>query len=199
MKNMILGAAMAAALGAGVNTASAQNTYGDTARVLQVTPIVERASSPRRECYTEPVTSYEEPRPAPPVSGGIGPGTVLGAIAGGVIGHQFNNNSAGSTAAGAVIGGIVGNQVDRNAQATANDVYVERAPTTRDVERCKTVPDTRERIVGYDVQYEYNGHPFRTRLPYDPGSQLPVNVEVRPPGADLAPGGPRRPTYRGTY
>lgn len=213
MKNMILGAAIAGALGAVVNTASAQaisqTTYGDTARVVAVTPIVERASSPRRECYTEPATSYEERREyrePPRESGGIGPGTVLGAIVGGVIGHQFGGSSAGrdhGTAAGAVIGGIVGNQVDRDAQAgyreASRDVYVDRTPTTRDVERCKAVPDTRERIVGYDVQYEYNGRQFRTRMPYDPGNQIPVNVEVRPPGADLPLGGPRRPSYRGTY
>src|SRR6185369_9357773 len=40
---------------------------------------------------------------------------------------------------------------------------------------------TRERTVAYDVTYEYNGHQFRVRMPYEPGEQIAVNVEVRPP------------------
>jgi uncharacterized protein YcfJ len=64
-----------------------------------------------------------------------------------------------------------------------------------------TQPDpcrTRERVVGYDVHYQYNGREFRARMPYDPGKEMPVNVEVRPP---MAPGalGPRSPQFRGTY
>jgi uncharacterized protein YcfJ len=38
-----------------------------------------------------------------------------------------------------------------------------------------------ERIVAYDVTYEYNGRQFSLRMPYDPGEQMPVNVDVRPP------------------
>ena len=54
---------------------------------------------------------------------------------------------------------------------------------------------SRERIVGYDVRYQYNGREFRTRMPYDPGQEMPVNVEVRPPVAPSA-FGPRSPQYR---
>jgi uncharacterized protein YcfJ len=212
MKKMILGAALVSGLAAGASPAWAQ-TYGDVARVLSSTPIYERASAPRRECYTEPVTGYEERRvrPAPeearsPESGGIGPGTILGAIVGGVIGHQFGGSSAGrdhGSVAGALIGGIAGNQADRESdsgyRAASRDVYTERVPVTRDVERCNTVADERERIVAYDVRYEYNGHEFRTRMPFDPGPQMPVNVDVRPPGANATLGGPRAPVYRGTY
>jgi uncharacterized protein YcfJ len=214
MKKMILGAALVAALAAAACPAWAQ-TYGDVARVLSSTPIHERASTPRRECHTEPVTQYEERREirrAPEEarsreSGGIGPGTILGAIVGGVIGHQFGGSSAGrdhGTVAGALIGGIAGNQADREAddsgyRTASRDVYVDRAPVTRDVERCDTVAESRERIVGYDVRYEYNGHEFRTRMPFDPGPQMPVNVDVRPPAANVPLTGPRPPAYRGTY
>jgi uncharacterized protein YcfJ len=213
MKKMILGVATAAALGVVGSTAWAQ-TYGDVARVISSTPIYDRVSSPQRECRTEAVTAYEERRsvrPAPEEyqparESGIGAGTVLGAIIGGVIGHQFGGSSAGrdhGTAAGAVIGGIIGNQAERNAdegyRPASRDVYADRVPVTRDVERCRTVAETREQIVGYDVRYEYNGHEFRTRMPYDPGNQIPVNVEVRPPAANLPIAGPRTPSYRGTY
>jgi uncharacterized protein YcfJ len=210
MKKTILGAAVASALVAASGAAFAQQAYGDVARVISSTPIYDRVSEPRRECRTEQVTAYEErrmreaPREARD-SGGIGAGTVLGAIIGGVIGHQFGGSSAGrdhGTAAGAVIGGIVGNQAERDADGyrpAGRDVIVERVPVTRDVQRCENVADATERIVGYDVRYEYNGREFRTRMPFDPGNQMAVNVEVRPPAANLPLYGPRTPSYRGTY
>jgi len=207
MKKIVLGAALASAFVA-AGSASAQQVYGDVARVISSTPIYERASVPRRECRTEPVAGYEERRAGEVRterdSPGIGAGTVLGAIIGGVIGHQFGNSTGGrdhGTAAGAVIGGLIGNQADRSAdyQAAGREAYVERAPVTRDVERCRDVPgEARERVVGYDVRYEYNGREFRARMGVEPGPTIPVNVEVRPPSSSLI-SGPRMPAYRGPY
>jgi uncharacterized protein YcfJ len=57
---------------------------------------------------------------------------------------------------------------------------------------------TRERVVAYDVTYEYNGHQFRTRMPYQPGERIAVNVDVRPPMPRGAPG-PNPSRYRGPY
>lgn len=66
---------------------------------------------------------------------------------------------------------------------------------------CETAPEPTDRIVGYDVRYEYNGREFRIRMPYDPGQQMAVNVEVRPPMPPMPrdPVAPRIPNYRGTY
>jgi uncharacterized protein YcfJ len=66
------------------------------------------------------------------------------------------------------------------------------------VNDCVAPKEKRERIVGYDVLYQYNGREFHARMPFDPGKEMPVNVEVRPPMAEstLAP---RPPNYRGTY
>jgi uncharacterized protein YcfJ len=203
LKQILLGAALSSAL---VSTAAFAQTFGDTARVISATPIYDSVAEPRRECHDEQVTAYEvrqtgrAPEPQP---GGIGAGTVLGAIVGGVIGHQFGGSSAGrdhGTAAGAIVGGLVGNQVDRDANAAATaDVAVERVPVTRNVQRCSDVADTRDVIVAYDIRYEYNGHELRTQLPYDPGPQIPVNVEVRPPAPPAPIAAPRAPRYRGTY
>jgi uncharacterized protein YcfJ len=215
MKKIALGVLGAIGL-AGIVPIAAAQAYGDVARVISATPLYERISAPRRECRTEQVTAYEQrrsiepaPLPEPAREPGIGVGTVLGAIVGGVIGHQFGNSSGGrdhGTAAGAVIGGLVGNSIEREAQAAdyqraSRDVVVERVPVTRDVERCSEVAESREKIVGYDVRYEYNGREFRARLPYDPGTEMPVNVEVRPPAASapLGQAGPRAPVYRGPY
>lgn len=179
--------------------------HSDVATVISATPIVERVSTPRRECFTEQVTTYDERRVRRPVedryvsdsrsSGSSGAGTVLGAIIGGVVGHQFGNSSGGrdrGTAAGAIVGGLIGNSIENDsARSDSNDsgyrrassrsyAEVERIPVTRDVQRCNVVPESREEIRGYDVRYRYNGREYMTRLDYDPGTTLPINVEVRP-------------------
>ena len=183
--------------------------HSDVATVISSTPIYDRISSPRRECYTEQLTNYDERRVRYPdrqeyyadSRQNSGAGAVLGAIVGGVIGHQFGNSSGGrdrGTAAGAVIGGFIGNDIERNGggydRYDRNDRYdsynngyrrasgyeVERVPVTRDVERCRVVSDSREEIRGYDVRYNYNGREYSTRLSYDPGPTMQINVDVRP-------------------
>lgn len=199
----VLTVAVLSALGLATGAASAAD-YADVATVISATPIVERVAAPRRECFTEQVTSYDERRVRAPVRdeyvsdsrGSSGAGTILGAIIGGVVGHQFGNSSGGrdhGTAAGAIVGGLIGNSVDRE-NARSGDGYdggyrrassreyaqVERIPVTHDVQRCNVVAETREEIRGYDVRYRYHNREYTTRLSYDPGPTMPVNVEVRP-------------------
>ena len=189
MKTPLLIAALAA-LGTHAGLAAAQQAYGDVARVISATPIRDTVTESRRDCRVETVTGYQERREAP-----SGAGAVVGAIVGGVIGHQFGNSTAGrdhGTAAGAVVGGLIGNQVEK-------DNNTERAPLAREVERCRFVPETRERVVAWDVRYEYNGREFSARMGYDPGPEMPVNVEVRPPASTrpyAAGPGPLPPSYR---
>lgn len=199
----VLSAAVLSALGLAAGVASA-NDYGDVATVISATPIYDRVSTPRRECYTEQVTSYDERRVRRPVQeeyyadsrGSSGAGTVLGAIIGGVVGHQFGNSSGGrdrGTAAGAIVGGLIGNSVERE-NARYGDGYnggyrrassydyaqVESVPVTRNVQRCNVVSESREEIRGYDVRYRYHDHEYTTRMSYDPGATIPVNIDVRP-------------------
>jgi uncharacterized protein YcfJ len=181
----------------------------DVAQVISATPIYERVSTPRRECYVEQVASYEERRVAHRTyddrryddRGGIGPGTVLGAVIGGAIGRQFGNSSGGrdrGTAVGAVLGGVIGNDIERGNnyhRAGARDyVEVERVPVTRDVQRCRTVSDYRDEVRGYDVRYRYHGREYTTRTNYDPGPTIPVNVDVRPVQYQVPV-----PSYQRTY
>jgi uncharacterized protein YcfJ len=194
----------AAALVAASGAASAQ-VFGDVARVISATPVYERGV-PHQECRPEQVTAYEQRpvQPSPPrePAGPMGAGAVIGAIVGGVIGHQFGNSSGGrdhGTAAGAVIGGLIGNEVEKNSDPgypQASGVPMERVPVTREVQRCREVAGP-DRIVGYEVRYEYNGHEFQTRLPFDPGPELAVNVDVRPPAAEAMAS--RRPMNQGPY
>lgn len=136
-------------------------SYSAQARVVSAVPVREVVSSPRQECYTD----YQEGR-----GGNRAAGAVIGGIAGGLIGHQFGSGSGNTAAtiAGALGGAAVGNEVAR------------RQDDPRAIERCRTVSDASERVVGYDVVYRFQGREFATRLPYDPGPELPVNVTVAP-------------------
>ena len=197
MKTSVLSAALVALLGGHAGLAAAQQGYGDVARVTSATPITQRVTEDRRECRVEQVSGYVERREAPAAPSGAG--AVVGAIVGGVIGHQFGGSSAGrdhGTAAGAIVGGLIGNQVEKDNANAPGDTVVERTPTAREVERCRWIPETRDRIVAYDVTYEYNGHTFRARMPYDPGQEMPVNVEVRPPAPPRTAYAPPPPAYR---
>ena len=206
----VLTIAVLSTLGLSAGAASAA-PHSDVATVISSTPVYERVSAPRRECYTEQLTSYDERRVRSPARQeyrqeyyaesrqSSGAGAVLGAIVGGVIGHQFGNSSGGrdrGTAAGAVIGGFIGNDIERsnngydrydNGYRRASAYDVERIPVTRDVQRCNTVSDSREEIRGYDVRYNYNGREYITRLSYDPGPTIPINVDVRPSYRSQAP------------
>lgn len=201
-------AVLATIAGAGTVYAAQQ----DVATVVSATPIYNRVATPRRECWTEQVSTYEEQRVRRPGYSEVryesressGGGALLGAIVGGAIGRQFGNSTGGKdrgTAAGAIIGGLIGNDIERSSNAgytrASRDVYeVQRVPVTRDVQRCQTVQDTREEISGYDVVYRFNGKEYSTRMSYDPGPTLPIEVSVRPRGS--APINYREPvpTYR---
>jgi uncharacterized protein YcfJ len=171
--------------------------YSDTAQVISAQPIYERVSAPRQECFNETVTmdrrtpspGYQDVRytqPAPSERS-VGAGTILGAVIGGVVGHQFGNSSRGrdhGTVAGVIGGGIIGNMIE-NSQPNAvsydpQPARVDYTPETRTVQRCQTVQDSREQISGYNVTYRYNGRDYQTRMSYDPGPTINVRVNLAP-------------------
>ena len=149
--------------------ASRRSYRADThARVVQSTPVYAQGGS-HEECWNEETHHYEHSRAA---------GTILGAIAGGVIGHQFGSSSGGrdrGTAAGAIVGGIAGNQIARH--------HDESEPSNE--QRCRTVTDSGSDVVAYDVRYEYHGREFTTRLDHDPGRWLDVGRDIRADGYPL--------------
>ena len=181
-------------------------SYSDTAQVLSAQPIYERTNVPRQECANETVTTDRrvpaqgyvdagyQPQPVPYTPAPqfsdrtIGAGTVIGAIIGGVIGHQFGGSSGGrdvGTGVGIAVGGLVGNQID-NTPATApgytpqaiGPARVDYVPETRTVQRCRTVYDSRDEVTGYNVAYRYQGRDYTTRMAYDPGTTMNVQVNL---------------------
>lgn len=194
-----------ASLSALASTAFAES-FPDRARVIATHPVYEQIPVTREECWNDRQRGYEERRVTRTDTGApIGPGTVLGAIVGGVAGHQMGRGRGNdaATVGGAIVGGLIGNQVDRDNAGGPPVTEVERVPVERDVRRCRTVDEVREATVGYDVRYEYNGRQFVTRMPSDPGRFVRVHVElqpvieqpVAPPPPPSGPG-PRPPAYR---
>lgn len=45
---------------------------------------------------------------------------------------------------------------------------------------CQPLQPSRERIRGYWVTYRYQGHTSTTRLSYDPGARIPVDIRLSP-------------------
>lgn len=160
---------------AAVNTAYADDEYQDRARVLSVSPQVERVNTPRQECRTEYVQErVYEPR----VQERSNTGGVIGAVTGGLLGSTIGRGRGrvAAAAVGAGIGAIVGDRVDNSTANNSGREHIE----TRPVERCYTVDNWSNMTTGYLVQYEYNGHQYSTVMDRDPGPTFPVVVAVRP-------------------
>jgi uncharacterized protein YcfJ len=148
----------------------------DVARVIDSRPIY-AATSSHQECWNPRAGVYEEVRDNDGHSV-INKGTAIGAVAGGVIGHQVDDGNTG-TVLGALLGGLIGNQVDksRNTDSPQNDL---------DRSRCRI---TREggQIEGYEVKYSYRGNQYVTRMDHKPGSTLRVGDDVRSDGRPVDP------------
>lgn len=187
-KSMLVGTVLGAV---GVTAGGAVATYSlvgnngpEYAEVLAVQPINETVKTPREVCNDVAVTRQKPVKDQHQIAG-----TVIGAVAGGLLGNQVGGGSGKkiATVAGAVGGGYAGNKVQEHMQA--NDTY-----TTTET-RCKTVTDTSERLVGYDVKYQLDGKVGQVRMDHDPGRQIPVTkdgqliLSQQGVGATLSQGG----------
>lgn len=137
-------------------------------------------------------------------------GTVLGGIVGAALGNQVGDGDGrrAATVAGALLGGAIardnlrgrdsgyGNSGygydnrghggygydDRGYDSRRGGVY--QRETVRYEQRCRTVSDYRQddRVVGYQVTYDYNGRQFTTQTDRHPGRSIRVRVDVTPEG-----------------
>jgi uncharacterized protein YcfJ len=139
------------------------------ATVVNVSPINETVSRPSQRCWTE----YQQVQQSAPPSHNYG-GAIAGGIAGGLLGSLMGEGN-GKVAAAAISAGIGAIAGDRLANRDAGQPYTSSIP----VERCEQVNNSEARTM-YQVTYEYDGQRFMTKLPYNPGSQLRVNVSVTP-------------------
>jgi uncharacterized protein YcfJ len=150
--------------------------YNDrTARVIESRPVYDAASGARQECWNPRAGHYEEVRA--PEKTNVGKGAAIGAVTGGVLGHQVGSGS-GNTAAtvgGAVLGGILGHKAEqRHDRDDQGDL---------DRSRCRIVGDTSSgALLGYDVRYEVDGREYVTRMSREPGSSLELGRDINRDG-----------------
>ncbi|GAB7532139.1 glycine zipper 2TM domain-containing protein [Pseudomonas sp. 3A(2025)] len=166
-KSLLVGAvlgAVAVTAGGAFATYSLVNSGPEYADVLAVEPVKQQIKTPREVCKDVTVT-----RKAPVKDEHQIVGSVLGAVAGGLLGNQVGggNGKKIATVAGAVGGGYAGNKVQEGMQN--RDTYT----TTQT--RCNTVNDISDKVVGYNVKYKVGEKVGQVRMDRDPGNQIPVD------------------------
>lgn len=172
-------ATAALATGVGLSTPALAVEYGT---VVSRTPVYGAVSVPERQCFDQEQL-VRQPQ--------TGAGALIGALVGGGVGNAIGAGAgrAAATGIGAVAGALIGDRAEANAMP----------PVATTVRQCQTVSRFENRLIGYDVVYDYNGRRYSARLPNDPGEQIALNVNVAPvdalpQGVGIAPAPP--PVYR---
>ena len=153
--------ATAVMLAAGAGTASATE-YGT---VISSTPVTQQIAAPQQQCWDEQQVVQQR---------SSGAGALVGALIGGAVGNQFGGGMgrAAATGLGVVAGAALGDRAEAN----------NNPPVAQTVRRCQPVAQYENRVVGYDVVYEYNGQRYSTRMAQDPGARIALDVSVTPAG-----------------
>jgi uncharacterized protein YcfJ len=144
---------------------------GDIARVIETRPLY-ATNDARQECWNPRAGHYEEVRGGRDHSA-LNKGTALGALVGGVAGHQVDSGKG--TAVGAVLGGLAGNYLNRRDNKDDNQPDLDRS-------RCRVVAENGVAPRGYEVRYEYDGREYVTRTTRDPGQFLRLGDDIRRDG-----------------
>ena len=154
--------------GVGGTAAQAQAAGPKYARVVSVTPVRDQASAPQQVCHDEVVTQRAPVKDQHQIAG-----TAIGAVAGGLLGNQIGGGKGRTlaTVAGAIGGGYAGHEIQKNRQENNTVSSTQR--------RCSTVAGKGgDKIVAYDVAYEYNGVTRTIRMDHDPGDRVQVQEGV---------------------
>ncbi|MCA7012826.1 glycine zipper 2TM domain-containing protein [Dickeya dadantii] len=166
-KSMLAGVGIGMAAALGVAAVASLDVFASRpqfAQVLIATPIKETVKTPRQECRNVTVTHRQPVQDENRIAGSL-----LGAVAGGVLGHQFGNGHGRdvATVAGALAGGYAGNQVQGKMQ--------DGDTTTSTQQRCQTVYDKSQKVLGYDVTYKIGDQEGKVRMDRDPGTRIPLD------------------------
>jgi len=152
---------------ASVCSAALATEYGN---VVSSTPVTAQVAVPQQSCQN--VTQVR----APETSGG---GAVAGALIGGLAGNAIGGGAgrALATGLGVVAGAITGNNIE-----AANT-----PPQQVNSLVCQNGASYVNRVIGYDVTYDYQGQRYQARVPQDPGERIAVNVSVTATGDTSSP------------
>jgi uncharacterized protein YcfJ len=129
----------------------------EVGQVISRTAVYQQVAVPRQTCTQTPVAVQN------PTSGA---GALMGAIAGAAIGHQIGGGSgrAVATMAGVMGGAILGDRIENPGSQM------------QDQTTCTTQTAYENRLIGYNVVYEYAGKQYNVQLPQDPGPTIQLQV-----------------------
>ncbi len=147
-------------------TYDARRRSNERLYLADVTSVRAVVGPPEQRCWVEREQVAQE-RSGSNVGAGV-----LGAVIGGILGHQIGDGRGRdlATVGGAVAGGAVGATVGRSNN---------QQPTTRDVQRCETVPAQTQPAL-WDVTYNFRGQDHRVQLTNPPGATVTVNQNGEP-------------------
>ena len=175
MKGIAVGGVAMVVLGAGAVTGFKSLNKPQFAEVIAAKEVFETVVTPHEKCETVQVQHQAPVKDEKRLAG-----SVVGGIAGGLLGSTIGGGDGKklATVAGAVAGGYAGNRVQKNMQ--------EKDVTTTTEQRCKTVSEKSQKLVGYNVSYRLNGKDGVVRMSSKPGATLPVKngQVVTTPSAD---------------
>jgi uncharacterized protein YcfJ len=132
-----------------------------------VTSVRAVMGTPEQRCW------IEREQVAQPQSGVNVPATIVGAVIGGILGHQVGGGRGNdlATVGGAVAGGAVGANLGRNSGG--------QAVGTQNVQRCSSTP-SQARPDYWDVTYNFRGLEHRVQMTTQPGPTVTVNGQGEP-------------------
>ena len=132
---------------------------------VPVTSVHAVMGPPNEHCWMEHQQVNEPGRGAPNVGGAI-----VGAVLGGVLGHQIGGGTGKdlATVGGAVAGGAIGANVGRDNGGTSD----------REVRRCETVASGPPAY--WDVTYNFRNVEHRLQMSSAPGPTIAVNANGEP-------------------
>lgn len=138
--------------------AIAQQAPQEMARVVSSTPVTQSIAVPQQVC-TQSQVIVQAPK--------SGAGAAMGAIAGGAIGSQIGGGAGRALAIGAgVIGGAI----------LGDSIEGQPAPVAQPVTSCSQQMRYENRVVAYNVVYEYAGRQYSTQTTTPPGDWMPIQV-----------------------
>lgn len=153
MKQSIVSTALLAMVISAPGVATAQ----ELGQVISRTAVYQAVAVPRQICTPSPVA----------MTSTSGAGALMGAIAGGAMGHAVGDGSgrALATMIGIVGGAMVGDRIEAPSTShSANQTH------------CSTQTVDENRLVAYNVVYEYAGKQYSVQLPQDPGPTIALTI-----------------------
>ena len=128
--------------------------------------------TPGQRCWME---SEQVVQQQPQQQAGLNlPGAAVGALIGGILGHQVGGGTGKqiATVGGVVGGAALGSQVGGGSRSAVQ-------PISQDVRRCDSNP-VQATPAYWDVTYQFRGTEHRAQLSSEPGRTITVNREGEP-------------------